>query len=188
MPENEEPIIPKLGLLILDIQESFSEVIGNFEELVKRTSFCIETAQLFSLPIIVSEQYPEKLGNTVTPLKDLLKNTPRYSKRSFSALGEETITAAIEENNIEHLLVAGIETPICVYQTAIDAINDDIDVTLLSDAIAARRQEDSNIALNALATHGANILPSETIFYSILQSSSHPLFKKYTALVKKYSD
>jgi nicotinamidase-related amidase len=148
----------------------------------------LETTRLFGIPTLFTEQRPEVLQPTVAELSDLLPDAPRIAKTGFSALTEPTIEEWIQENDIQHILIAGLETSICVYQTALDAINEDIEVTLLSDAIGCRREQDGEVALASLRIHGAHLLPSESIFYSILRDSMHPRFKEFTALVKKYSD
>jgi nicotinamidase-related amidase len=81
----------------------------------------------------------------------------------------------------------GIETSICIYQTAIQALGDDIGVTLLSDCISERRAEDREPVLKQLLSMDAHVLPAETIFYSLLGSAAHPQFRAFTELVKQYA-
>ena len=188
MSTNPDPLIPHLGLLILDVQPPFLKVIRTADSLVGRSMFALETARLFGIPTLFTEQRPEVLQSTVKELRDLLPNAPRIAKTGFSAFTEPALEEWIQANDLQHLLVAGLETSICVYQTALDAIHADIEVTLLSDAIGCRREKDGEAALASLRIHGAHLLPSESIFYSILRDSTHPLFKEFTALVKKYSD
>ena len=188
MSEHAEPIIPHLGLLALDIQAPFLKVIDAADSLVARSAFAIEVAQLFGIPTLFTEQRPDLLQSTVNDLSALLPDAPRVAKTGFSAFTEMAVEDWIQENELHHILIAGLETPICVYQTALDAINRDVEVTLLSDAIGCRRPKDGEAALASLRIHGAHVIPSESIFYSILRDSMHPLFKEFTALVKKYSD
>src|SRR5690606_1291286 len=110
-----------------------------------------------------------------------------FPKTSFSALQAPGLREVLANAKIDHLILAGLETPICVYQTAIEATNDDFSVTLLSDCLGARRENDARAVLASLAQIGCHVLPSETVFYSILSDSEHPAFREYTALVKKYS-
>lgn len=187
MTQQNEPVIPHLGLLVLDIQDTFLKVCSSVEAFEQRARFCVEVANLFSLPILITEQRPEILGKTSDSIERITPNAHRISKTGFSAFTEQATTEWIEENSIQHLLIIGLETPVCVYQSALDAIHQEIDVTLLSDAITARRPGDAEVAISSLRIHGAHVLPSETIFYSILRDSKHPLFKEFTTLVKKYS-
>jgi len=93
----------------------------------------------------------------------------------------------IQSNQIDHLLLIGLETSICIYQTALQALGDDIGVTLLSYCISERRPEDREPVLKQLLANDANVLPSETIFYSLLGSANHPQFREFTQIVKRYS-
>jgi nicotinamidase-related amidase len=177
-----------LGLLLIDFQDPFLNAMPDRERLLKRTCFTIEAAKLFGCPIAVTEQLPEKLGGTTEPLKQLLPDTtPVFDKTTFSALEASGIRRWIETNQIDHLLLVGIETSICIYQTAIQALGDDIGVTLLSDCISERRPEDREPVLKQLLSMEAHILPSETIFYSLLGSAKHPQFREFTQIVKHYN-
>ncbi|HAV12102.1 MAG TPA: isochorismatase [Opitutae bacterium] len=180
--------INHLGILFIDFQDAFLKAIPDRERLLKRTCFAAEAATLLGCNIAFTEQMPEKLGATTEVLGNCLPaTTPAYSKSSFSAFEAEGIDRWIESNQIEHLLIAGIETSICVYQTAVQGLGQDVGVTLLSDCISERRAEDREPILKQLLSMEAHVLPSETIFYSLLGSAEHPKFKAFTELVKKYS-
>ncbi len=93
----------------------------------------------------------------------------------------------IGDNQIEHLLLIGLESSICIYQTAVAALGENIGVTLLSDCIAERRIVDRQPVIQQLLTMGAHVLPSETIFYSLIGSAENPILSEFTKLVKRYS-
>jgi nicotinamidase-related amidase len=108
-----------------------------------------------------------------------------WPKTTFSALADERIHAALlTERPVRHLLLAGVETSICVFQTALGAIGAGLEVTVLVDCVGARRGEDGRACLEALARHGTHLLPSETVLYSILHATGHPCFREFTRLVK----
>ncbi|MDP4611927.1 MAG: isochorismatase family protein [Opitutales bacterium] len=177
-----------LGLLFIDFQDVFLKAIPDRERLLKRTLFAAEAAELLGCSIAVTEQLPEKLGGTTEQLrKALSEDTPVFSKAAFSAFEADGIDRWIESNQIDHLLIAGIETSICVYQTAVQGLGQDVGITLLSDCISERRAEDREPILKQLLSMDAHVLPSETIFYSLLGSAEHPDFKAFTELVKRYA-
>lgn len=176
-----------LGLLLVDLQDVFLGTLPDRERLEKRLCFITEASRLLDLPIYLSEQVPEKLGNTIPALTKLAEGSFVFSKDSFSAWESVEFQDRLREDDIQHLLVAGIETPICIYQTLIHARKDDMSVTLLSDAISGRREEDAPFVVRTLIDHGVLVLPSESVFYSILKDTSHPKFREFTKLVKKYS-
>ena len=180
--------INHLGLLVVDLQDVFLKTIPHAETLLKRCSFAIEAAQLLGCKVAVTEQLPDKLGGTNEQICSVLPQyTPSFEKSAFSALEAEGVTRWIETGQIDHLLLIGIETPICIYQTAVQALGNGTGVTLLSDCISERRPQDHAAVLTQLLSMDAHVLPSETIFYSLLGSATHSKFKDFTALVKAYS-
>lgn len=177
--------INHLGLLCIDLQDAFLKAIPDQETLVRRCRFSIEAAKLLGVSVAATEQLPEKLGATHAELAEIWpENTPVFSKSAFSALEAEGLHRWIETNQIDHLLLIGIEVPICIYQTAVQALGDDMGVTLLSDCVSQRRCEDREPVFQQLLSMEAHILPSETIFYSLLGGADHPGFRDYTKLVK----
>ena len=155
---------------------------------LKRVQFSIEAATLLGIPTLFTEQNPTRLGNTHPEVLACAPNAPRpFAKMSFSALGEGQVLDALQEKSIDHLLLAGLESSICIYQTALEALAQDIGVTVLADATTSRRLEDRLFSDQALVKAGCTLLPSETVFYSILGTSNHPKFRDFLSLVKKYS-
>lgn len=183
---NETPI-PSVALLVVDMQESFLQAIPRADAIRSRCSFAIEAARILNIRTFFTVQVPEKLGPTAPDLTALAGDSPIFSKTGFSALSAPGLMDSLAGNEIDHLILAGVETSICVYQTAIEAANQDMAMTLLSDCIGGRRPEDSPPVLRALAQIGCHILPAEAVFYSVLGGADHPEFKAFTALVKKYN-
>ncbi len=181
------PATPGPLLLCVDLQPVFLNTVSDPARMLRRCSFAIEAAQGLGLSIVFTEQVPQKLGTTDSTLLSLTKSPIQLGKSSFSALADHGIRESLlQQYGADHLIIVGIETPICIYQTAIDAIRSDIPVTLLSDCVDARRADDASVALAALRAAGAHVLPSETVFYSMLGDTNHPFFRTYTQLVKKY--
>jgi nicotinamidase-related amidase len=180
--------IPGALLLCIDLQPVFLKAIPDADRFALRCQFAIESARLLNIPIAFTEQAPQKLGPTDWRFLELAGKKPtQFAKTTFSALADDAICETLQKQKVEHLILCGLETPICIYQTALDAINSDLQVTLLTDCLTARRPDDTHSALAALIRLGAYALPSETIFYSVIGSTVHPVFKPFTQLVKKYS-
>lgn len=177
--------IDHLGLLCIDMQQSFLKVIPERDALIRRCRFALEAARLLGVSVAATEQLPDKLGATHPELVNgWPENTPVFPKSSFSALAADSLHRWIEANQIDHLLLIGIEVPICIYQTTVQALGDDLGVTLLSDCVGQRRIDDRAPVFEQLLSMEAHILPSETVFYSLLGSAEHPQFRDYTQLVK----
>jgi hypothetical protein len=174
-----------LGCLLIDLQDGFLKAIPGKDEITNRAIFIAKACNLLGIPLYISEQVPEKLGSTTTGIPT--DQAFVYGKNSFSAWDNPAFQSRIEADQITHLLVAGIETPICVYQTILAARRDDMAVTLLSDAIGCRRPGDAPSVIRTLQDHGTLHLPSESIFYSILGNTTHPHFRSFTQLVKHHA-
>lgn len=186
------PVSPHLPtdtlLLCIDLQPGFLDAIPGGAAVLARCEFAVRAAVGLGLPVAFTEQVPAKLGGTATALRAAAANAPAWGKRTFSALADDTIRAALlAERRVGHLILCGLETPICVYQTAIAALAEGVDVTVLSDCVVARRADDSRVCLEALARHGAHVLPAETVFYALLRDADHPQFREFTRLVKSQS-
>ncbi|MDR2982388.1 MAG: isochorismatase family protein [Puniceicoccales bacterium] len=178
--------IPGLALLVLDVQDIFLRAMACGDAVRKSCRFAVQAAKLLGIPVVYTEQTPSKLGPTTPDVLGAAGDDPViFPKDSFSSFGADGFSEWLEEHEITHLLICGIETSICIYQTALQAIDSDMEVTLLTDALGARRSQDHEAALQALARKTeCHLLPSETVFYSILGTSKHPCFKTFNSLVR----
>ncbi len=183
------PSVPAGTLLLcIDLQPVFVSAVADGAAVSNRCALAVAAATGLGLPVAFTEQVPQKLGATAPALRALAPEAPAWAKTTFSALADPVIRAALLETQpVEHLLLCGVETPICVYQTAIEALAAGLQVTVLSDAVGARRPDDARVALEALARHGAHVLPVETIFYALLGTTVHPFFRPFTRLVKEHA-
>jgi nicotinamidase-related amidase len=176
-------------LVCVDMQPKFIAAVMDGFTVRRRCEFAVSAAVGLGIPVAFTEQVPQKLGSTAPELTELAPHAAVWSKNTFSALADEGIQDALtRQRSVHHLLLCGIETPVCVYQTAIAALADDLQVTVLSDAVGARRADDARVCLDALARAGAHVLPAETVFYALLHHVGHPFFRAYTQLVKAYGE
>ena len=182
------PTLDSVLLLCVDLQPTFLQAMSEPEALQKRARFAVAAAKGLGLRTVFTEQVPEKLGRTQESLlSEAAPGTPVFGKTAFSALKDPGFDAFLNQAPVSHLLICGLETPVCVYQTAADALQRELGVTILSDAVGARRPADAQAALSELARAGAHILPSETVFYALLGHAGHPFFRSYTQLVKAHA-
>jgi nicotinamidase-related amidase len=184
--EGPTPDVPDTLLLCIDMQPTFLAMIPDGQRVQARCAFALEAARGLGLPVLFTEQVPEKLGGTVEDLLALCEKPEPMGKDSFSIFGNEKIAAVLKASGVKQLLIVGIETPVCIYQTVRDALKLGYQVTLLSDCIGARRPEDATSVLAQLRHAGCTVLPAESVFYARLQNARHDFFRGYTQLVKKY--
>jgi len=174
-------------LLCIDMQPVFLAAIPESQRVHWRCSFALEVAAGLGVPVVFTEQVPDKLGRTAKDLLSLSAQPIAISKDTFSALADDKVAAHLASSGKKQLLICGIETPVCVYQSARDAVQAGYQVTVLSDCVGARRGGDATTVLTHLTHAGCNVLPAEAVFYSLLHDAKHAFFRDYTALVKKYS-
>ncbi len=180
---------PGLALLLVDVQESFLRALpANGLTLARRCAFAAGAAKLLGVPAVITEHVPAKLGLTTKLVVEAAAAESRiFTKTAFSAFGAEGLGEWLREKGVTHLLMAGLETPICLYLSVLDALAADFEVTVLVDATGGRRPEDFPAIWRMLETAGARLLPSESVFYSIIKDSTHPQFREFSALVKKFA-
>lgn len=188
-PVPVESAAPGAALLAVDLQSS---LLGALPPPARRSvharaSLALAAARTLHIPVVFSEQAPAKLGPTDAALRKIAPDAPAFAKTAFSALADEPLLASLREQQIEHILLIGLETPICIYQTALGALAEGFQVTVLSDAVSARRADDHAATLAALRHAGVHVLPVETVLYALLHDAGHPLFKIITGLVKAHA-
>ncbi len=176
------------ALLVVDAQDCFVDTLHDKKTFLARCAFSIDAARTLGIQTVFTEQVPNKLGPTRADLIQRAQSPAVFPKTSFSALNAPGLKEFLRKKEIYHLLVCGLETPICIYQTGLQAASEDFDLTFLSDALGCRRSEDAPFALQALQQLGCPILPSETVFYGILSEATHPQFRAFSQLVKLYSE
>lgn len=188
-PASPASAAPGAALLAIDLQSSLLGALpaATARAVQSRAGLALAASAACHIPIFFSEQVPAKLGPTAPALRKLAPLAPVFPKNTFSAVGDSHLLAALRDQRVEHLLLVGIETPICIYQTALSALAEGFQVTVLSDAVAARRADDHAACLAALRHVGIHVLPVETVFYALLHDAAHPLFKTFTALVKAHA-
>ncbi len=179
------PPLEGLAVLAIDLQPVFLEVVADSNNFFKSCRFLFETVELLGLPLYLTEQVPAKLGHTDDRLLGLAESAPVYAKDSFSALGAPGLADSFSTIGAEHLILAGVETSICVYLTALEALSLGKDVTILSDCVSCRRPSDGDWALRKLAVAGCHVLPLESVFYGIIGGADHPCFREFSKLTRQ---
>lgn len=172
------------ALVLIDVQEKLLPVMAQKEALIENLSILIQGARIFRLPIYWMEQYPRGLGQTVGKLTALLEGYHPISKTTFSACGEEKFMSQLKKDNRKQILIAGIESHVCVYQTARDLMDQDYQVEVVEDATSSRCLRNKETALNSLSKLGTKITSVEIALFDLLQTSESPYFKSISSLVR----
>lgn len=171
-------------LLIIDIQEKLFPYIYKNEELRDRTNRLIEGCKTLGLKIIVTEQYTKGLGLTISPLRESLEGAEVIEKTSFSCCGSTSIDAAIKAADKEFIIIAGIESHVCVLQTVIDLCSMGYTPVIVDDCVSSRNPNDKSVAIERMRKEGALISTYESILFELLGDSKAPEFKTISKIVK----
>ena len=170
------------ALVVVDIQDKLLARMPRASELVRNAGFLIDAAVLLDVPVRATEQYPKGIGPTTAEIARRLP-TPAASKTAFSCCGAGTFLEELEMLQRPNVVLVGMETHVCVLQTALDLIDAGLHVVLPADALTAWGETDHAIALRRLEQAGAVVTTSEAVAYEWLRDSTHPKFKQVTQLV-----
>ncbi len=171
-------------LVILDIQGKLSQIVYQSEEVLRNSTILIEGCKHLELPIVWVEQMPDKLGVTHPAIAELLNSKTPVKKSSFSAWGNTEFQQQLYDNQRKKVLLIGIETHICIYQTAIDLLANGYEVSVIADAVSSRTESNKQIGLTMLRDAGATLLSTEAALFALLRTAEHPKFKEIARLVK----
>jgi nicotinamidase-related amidase len=168
------------ALVVVDIQEKLLPPIFHKEDLVRNSKLLIRAAGVLNIPAIVSTQYAKGLGRTVPEIASLLPETEAIDKDRFSCFGSEVFCTLLKRlpGNRNTLLLCGMESHICVMQTALAALREGYLVHVASDAVSSRTEWNWKIGLERMRSSGAVISSTEMMIYELMRSSSSPAFKE----------
>jgi nicotinamidase-related amidase len=170
---------------VVDIQDRLASVMSERQHVVRNTSLLIEAAKTLGLPMVLTEQYPKGLGPTVNELKEILPpGVKPVEKLHFSCCGEPAFLDALKKTGKKKVILAGMETHICVLQTTLGLLDEGYGVHLVSDAICSRKSSDYKSGLGMAREAGAVVTSTETVLFQLLEKAGTEEFKKISKLVK----
>ena len=137
-----------------------------------------------NLPVIITEQIPQKLGPTLPQIAAELDGVKPIAKESFSCWEENNFKAQLEALRRKDVVLLGIETHVCVYQTAVDLISGGYNVHLVADAVSSRTPENRQIGIDAMKSAGAKTTSTEMVLFEMLRTAADPKAKEFFKIVK----
>lgn len=174
----------KAALLIIDIQEKILPVMHNPSHVINNTLKLIKGFKVLNIPIFYTEQYPKGLGSTSDALLTELEGLSPIQKMSFSCYGAGNFFTRLIDNNVSQVVVAGIESHVCVQQTVLDLIANNFQVNVAADAVSSRSDLDYKISLDRMRVHGAEITTSEAILFEFLVDCGTDEFSEISKIIK----
>ncbi len=171
-------------LVVIDVQEKLAKVMQDSESLLVNLQKMVRGAQILGIPILWLEQNPARMGETVPEIKALLANQVPIAKMSFSCYGEPNFIENLEAIGCRQVLLAGIETHVCVYQTAAECLQRGYQVSVVTDAVSSRKPADKEVGLRRMQADGVKLTCVEMALFELLRTAEHPLFKEILKIVR----
>ena len=178
--------IENTALAVIDMQGKLAGMVHENEKVLIHVEHFIKAAEAFGLPILWTEQAPNKIGETIKSIKDML--TPSHKaihKRSFSCYGCPEFVEQLKKTNRRQILITGIETHVCVYQTVRDLNAHGYQVHLVADAVSSRQKFDHHLAIDRMRDEGIIITSTEMAMCELLKTADHPKFKEIILHLKR---
>jgi nicotinamidase-related amidase len=172
------------ALLLIDIQEKILAVMNNADKVIDNSLKLIKGFKVLNIPIFYTEQYPKGLGTTSEILLSELQGLSPIQKMSFSCYGAGNFFTRLTDNNVTQVVVAGIESHVCVQQTVLDLVANNFQVNVAADAVSSRNDLDNKISLERMKVHGAEITTSEAILFELLVNCGTDEFKEISKIIK----
>ena len=175
-------------LLLVDVQERILPLVQAPQHVVTQCTKMIESAYVLGLPVLATEQYPRGLGHTVPTLQHLLarKHVAVIEKPAFSCWAEDRVRTAICDLNRSQIIVIGIETHVCIQQTALDLAAANHSVFVCADAVSGRGKENHHVALDRMRSAGVVISTVESVMFELCGRTDIPRFKPMLEIVKAF--
>ena len=173
----------KTAFFLCDIQEKFRPHIHQMTDVINTAKKMSEFSKLLNIPLIVTEQYPKALGNTCAEID--ISHASIVSPKTLFSMVLPNVKGFLKSSDIKDVVLYGIESQVCITQTALDLLSENINVHILADGISSINYGESKVAINRLREY-CDISTSETVIFQLLKDAAHPKFKEASDLVKKF--
>ena len=171
-------------LLIVDIQERLAVTMKMRDAVINNCLHLIELAKMQNIPILLTEQYPKGLGQTVSEIRDALSVYQPVEKLAFSCCGEPAFMNALKALNRKTVLLTGMETHVCILQTCVDLLEEGFNVHLVRDAVCSRTKENWKTGTEFMRDAGAIVTCTETVLFQLLKAAGTEEFKAISKRIK----
>ena len=171
-------------LVLVDVQTKLAAVMHERDAMVEGCRRAVACMRTLNVPVLWTEQLPAKIGPTVPELTAALAGLTPITKSSFSCWGEPAFASAVRDLKRKRALLAGIETHVCVYQTASDLFAAGYHVEVLHDAVTSRTPVNRETGLDRVRACGGSITSVETAVFELMRSAEHPAFRDVLKIIK----
>ena len=176
--------VSRTQLLIVDVQPRLLPKIHEHELVLDRAVRCVQAARVLGLPITISEQYTSALGQTTPALREAAGDCPRFEKMTFSCWGAPELQRRLLDVERQSVLLVGIETHVCVLQTALDLLEVGLRPVVLVDAVGSRFARDRDVALDRLRSAAVELNTVESAVFELLERAGTDVFRRVLPILK----
>ena len=170
--------------VVIDVQEKLFPLIHEYDQLAKNMSILIQGLKILGIPLLVTQQYTKGLGETVTAIKEAVGDYRHIEKMAFSCCGDEGFMSELRKLNKKNVILMGIESHVCVLQTALDLIAENFQPVLIEDCVSSRKPNDKRVAVKRIKQAGAIVSTYESVLFELTEVSGTDLFKSIVKLIK----
>lgn len=171
-------------LVVIDMQQAFWNLVSDKERVLRAVQLLLKCAKPLGLPVIATEQNPTKVGGTLAAVSDLLAGASVIPKMTFSCWAEPAFAAAVESLGRKTAILCGIETHVCLMETALDLIHAGYRVHLPADAVTARGDFNCRFAVDNIRAAGGIISTLEAVLFQLLERAGTDEFRAVMGLIK----
>ncbi|KFL34455.1 MULTISPECIES: isochorismatase family protein [unclassified Sulfurospirillum] len=172
------------AMLLVDVQERLFGHIEGHASIEKHLLVLLQGLQSLDIPIVCNQQYTKGLGETIESIRTLLGEVEIYEKRTFSCCQNPDVMEALKALHVKRVIVAGVESHVCVLQSVLDLVDAGFEVIVCADAMGSRKAKDHDLALLRMSQEGARMGSVESLLFELLRSADHAQFKTISNLVK----
>jgi len=180
----EHPVLDDSVLVVVDVQGRLARLMHESDAMIQAQSALIRACRLLEVPVIWAEQLPDKLGATVEELQEPLSGLAPCAKSSFGCMGDAALRDQVEASGRKQVLLCGIETHVCVWQTAAALVRDNFSVHLIADATSSRSEFNRDIGFRRMERAGVHLSNVEMVLFELMVDATHPKFREVTKLLK----
>ena len=171
--------------MLIDVQDSLFKAVQDNKIIEMNMRLLLRLGSILNIPLLVTTQNAPKLGPTIPILSKIFpQNQKVHDKLVFSCLKVPTVVEELQNNDRKTLILFGIEAHICVYQTAIQALEQGYNVIVVADAVSSRTQDNKQIGLQRLRDSGVILLSTEMVIYELLGEAGTPIFRTMLPYLK----
>lgn len=171
-------------VLVIDIQQAMLKIIEDWETICRKVSQLTRAADILNIPVVLTEQYPKGLGNTIPQVLQAIRSPKVYQKEHFSACQEDPFLEVLRSFGRSRIILVGMEAHVCVLQTALDLILSGFEVQVVFDAVSSRTAFNRDVGIELMRQAGVVITSTEIVLFGWIHRSNTDEFRQVHPILK----